>query len=332
MAPKGKKEHKKAKDTPKPVQTKNTPKKKVVEKKAPKIKEAATPAVTTPAVVAQQPKQQKTKGVAQDKKIDVSALRFRNKQKTLVFSSRGVTSQSRHLIQDLRTILPHSVKDAKLDTKDRLSIVNEVCEMKNASNAIFFEARKHRDFYMWLTNPSLGPSAKFLVQNIHTMDELRLVGNCLRGSRPIVSFSSEFDTQPHLSLLKEMLSQIFPTPSRHPKSKPFFDHVFTFSYLDNHIWFRNFQILWMDETTKATELVEIGPRFVLEPIRIFSGSMHGETIYQNSEYISPNVIRSNAKKNLAQNVLGRQIQKESSVRRQKAAIIPRDEVHDILRP
>jgi ribosome biogenesis protein BRX1 len=39
------------------------------------------------------------------------------------------------------------------------------------------------------------------------------------------------------------------------------------------------------------ELMEIGPRFVLNPIRIFSGSFGGPTVYQNLQYISPNDAR-----------------------------------------
>ena len=40
------------------------------------------------------------------------------------------------------------------------------------------------------------------------MDELRLTGNHLKGSRPLVTFNKAFDEQPHLSLLKEMLKQV----------------------------------------------------------------------------------------------------------------------------
>lgn len=75
------------------------------------------------------------------------------------------------------------------------------------------------------------------------MDELRLTGNCIKGSRPFLSFSADFDTIPHLKLLKEVFSQAFGVPNKHPKSRPFYDHVFTFSFLDNRVWFRNFQVL-----------------------------------------------------------------------------------------
>jgi len=77
---------------------------------------------------------------------------------------------------------------------------------------------------------------------VHTMAELRMTGNCLKGSRAIISFDGDFESSPMLRLTKEMLSQSFNVPNKHAKSKPFFDHIFTFSHLDGRIWFRNFQV------------------------------------------------------------------------------------------
>lgn len=39
-------------------------------------------------------------------------------------------------------------------------------------------------------------------------------------------------------------------------------------------------------------MVEIGPRMVLVPIRIFNGSLGGATLYQNPAFVSPNEERS----------------------------------------
>lgn len=97
------------------------------------------------------------------------------------------------------------------------------------------------------------------------MAELKFTGNCLRGSRPLLSFDPTFTQKAHYVLLKELLLQIFGVPNHHPKSQPFFDHVYSFSILDNRIWFRNFQILSEDGA-----LAEIGPRFVLNPVSILN--------------------------------------------------------------
>ncbi|XP_033221660.1 ribosome biogenesis protein BRX1 homolog [Belonocnema kinseyi] len=129
---------------------------------------------------------------------------------------------------------------------------------------------------------------------LYTMGELKMTGNCLKGTRPLLSFDENFGTKPHYSLLKELLTQIFGVPNHHPKSQPFFDHVYTFSILDNRIWFRNYQIL-----TEDGGLAEIGPRFVLNPVKIFAGSFGGETIWDNPTYISPAKFRQAFKKRAA---------------------------------
>lgn len=123
------------------------------------------------------------------------------------------------------------------------------------------------------------------------MEELKFTGNCLKGSRALLSFDPSFEQEPHYLLLKEMLMQTFGTPYHHPKSQPFIDHVFTFAILDHRIWFRNFQIMEEDGS-----LVEIGPRFCLNPIRIFEDSFSGKTIWSNPHYIAPNKYRASLKK------------------------------------
>lgn len=213
-------------------------------------------------------------------------IKWTNKQRVLIFSSRGITFRDRHLMQNLRTLLPHSKPECKMEKKDSLIVINEICEMKNCSKCIYFENKKRKDLYMWMSNIPSGPSVKFLVENTHTMEELKLTGNCLKGSRPIISFDKNFESQSHFSLLKELFKQIFSTPYQHPKSQPFIDHVYTFSILDKKIWFRNYQIIEEDGS-----LAEIGPRFVLNPIKIFEGSFGGQILYTNPDYVAPNVYR-----------------------------------------
>jgi len=42
-----------------------------------------------------------------------------------------------------------------------------------------------------------------------------------------------------------VLVQIFATPKDHRKAKPFHDHVFVFSIVDGHVWFRNYQVIYL---------------------------------------------------------------------------------------
>ena len=148
------------------------------------------------------------------------------------------------------------------------------------------------------------------------MSELHFPGNCLKGSRPILSFDATFSSQPHLLVIKELLTHIFGVPQGARKTKPFIDHVMGFTIADGKIWIRCFQISetavsktdtaqdnGSDNTAVASKaskkpgdtkisLVEIGPRFVLTPIVILESSFGGPVIYENKEFVSPNQIRS----------------------------------------
>jgi ribosome biogenesis protein BRX1 len=181
----------------------------------------------------------------------------------------------------------------------QLPLINEVCEMKDCTTAVIFEARRRGDLYLWLAKTPAGPSIKFLVRNVHTMRELKFTGNCLKGSRPVVCFDENFDSAPHYRLIKEVLKTVFITPNYHPKSKPFIDHSINFYIHDNHIWFRNYQITG-EQAEKSTALVEIGPRFVLNPIKILSGSFFGTILWENPKYLSPSYLRGLRKRQTAQ--------------------------------
>ena len=62
-------------------------------------------------------------------------------------------------------MLPHSRKDAKFDSKTKLYELNELAELYNCNNVLFFEARKGQDLYVWLSKVPNGPTIKFHSQN-----------------------------------------------------------------------------------------------------------------------------------------------------------------------
>lgn len=88
----------------------------------------------------------------------------------------------RHLLLDLIQLLPHSKKDAKLDTKSDRGLINEVADLKGCSSALFFEARKHKDLYIWMAKTPSGPSVKFHVTNSECAEGARRC-RCCRGER-----------------------------------------------------------------------------------------------------------------------------------------------------
>ena len=46
-------------------------------------------------------------------------------------------------------------------------------------------------------SPVISFSARFHVLNVHTMDELKLTGNSMLGSRPLLNFDAKFSQTPH---------------------------------------------------------------------------------------------------------------------------------------
>lgn len=131
----------------------------------------------------------------------------------------------------------------------------------------------------------------------------------------MLSFDARFDTQPHLKLVRELLTHVFAVPRGARKTKPFVDHVMSFTIADDKVWIRCYQIAETEAartngkekdaiangkstTIKSTanketklSLTEIGPRFVLTPIVILEGSFGGPVIYENKEFVSPNQVR-----------------------------------------
>lgn len=115
-------------------------------------------------------------------RLDRIKAGYINKQKTLVLSSRGITHRYRHLMLDILQLLPHARKDSKLDTKQKLFVLNEIADMKDCSNCIFFEVRKGTDLYLWFAKVPNGPSIKFQVLN-----------GMFKVSRDVRNKSSDFD-------------------------------------------------------------------------------------------------------------------------------------------
>lgn len=283
--------------------------------------------------------------------VNKPIFKYTNKQRVLVISSRGITARYRHLLEDLKKLIPMHKTDNKLDDKGDVQAVNEIAEMKSCNQVIYLETRKHQDLYMYIGRTPHGPTAKFHVVNIHTMDELKLTGNCMLGSRPILNFDCSFNERPHFQLLKDILTDAFSTPFCHPKSKPFNDRVMSFFVIKNNvtasihffllslfiyfflmqIWVRNYQIITEKETNTSTSkagcsLVEIGPRFVLVPIRIFSGSLGGATLYQNPHFVTPNWERAAVKRQQGNKYVSRLEQKQKKKEHRENWKVPVDEL------
>ena len=79
----------------------------------------------------------------------------------------------RHLLNDLAAMLPHGRKDVKFDSKSKMYQLNELAELYNCNNVMFFEARKGKDLYMWFSKAPNGPTVKMHAQNSKSRERTR---------------------------------------------------------------------------------------------------------------------------------------------------------------
>jgi ribosome biogenesis protein BRX1 len=161
-----------------------------------------------------------------DETSDAVVAHKKNKQRVLLLSSRGITHRMRHLMNDIEALLPHVKKgeplnqfylqrcahpccsDSKLDSKSQLHLLPELADLNNCNNTLYFEARRHEDLYLWAAKTPNGPSIKMHVQNVHTMDELKMTGNCLKGSRGLLSFDKAFEETAWGRLTMEVFTHV----------------------------------------------------------------------------------------------------------------------------
>lgn len=121
----------------------------------------------------------------------------------------------------------------------------------------------------------------------------------------MLSLDASLDATPQYRLMREMFKRVFSVPQNVRGTKPFIDHVVNLSVVDDRIWFRNYQIAESDpvmansEATGAKDdltLVEIGPRFVLQPVLILAGSFGGNLVWENPGFIPPKLMKLAANK------------------------------------
>jgi ribosome biogenesis protein BRX1 len=256
-----------------------------------------------------------------------------SKKKVMVLASRGINARQRHLLDDLCSLMPHGKKEVKFDTKRELFALNELAELNSCDHVLFFEARKPQELFIWAAKSPSGPSVRFHVQNIHTLEELHLTGNCMKGARPILTFDPTFGETDEGQTIKELLSAMFGVPKDHRKTRPFVDRVMHFGWADDRVWIRNYQIkegTATEESIDGLSLEEIGPRFVLHPVRILEGSFVGRTRWQNSNYVSAGAIRAYVRENLAMKHKQRARDQEATAYRKKNAVLPDNELDHVF--
>jgi ribosome biogenesis protein BRX1 len=72
-------------------------------------------------------------------------------------------------------------------------------------------------------------------------------------------------------------------------------------------------------------LVEIGPRLVLNPVRVFSGSFGGRTLHMNSNFVPPSMLRRMLKAQKASKYTQRAEEEFMRDQKKKDEVLPEDE-------
>lgn len=260
--------------------------------------------------------------------------------KVMILASRGINARQRHLLDNLCLLMPHFKKESKFDTKKDLFVLNELAELNGCNHTVFFEARKPQELFMWLAKNPSGPSIRFHVQNIHTLEELHLSGNCMKNTRAILTFDPFFSSTAHGQVAKELLTTIFGVPKNHKKARPYIDHVIHFAWSDDRIWVRNYQIIEgapvdsdvsdIQLSKEGLSLEEIGPRFVLHPIFIKEGSFMGKLSWRNPHYVPIAQLRSSRRLGEAMHHRQRTLDQAASSYRKKTAVLQEDELDHVF--
>jgi len=81
----------------------------------------------------------------------------------------------------------------------------------------------------------------------------------------------------------------------------------------------------------STSLTEIGPRFVLNPIRIFRGSFGCQSLYQNKEFVSPNTVRSLAMRKKGQVYQSRKESQKKRKTHQESIVVPANPLDSVFK-
>ena len=127
--------------------------------------------------------------------------------------------------------------------------------------------------------------------------------------------------------------------------------LYSFYYLTStffclcQIWVRNYQIVEehasnakeantekkLTGSDMKTSLVEIGPRFVMNPIRVFRGSFGGQTLYQNSDFVSPNAIRAENNRGKGLEYESRKMHQKKRKEREENIVVPEDPLDSVFK-
>lgn len=208
--------------------------------------------------------------------------------KPLLLHNRGMIRQEAQVFDNFQACIPHAKSENSM-TKKHYTELGEIAEDRRCDTIGMIETchkRRIPEGYLWIAACPHGPSFNFYINDAQSIENLRLIGNAMKGSRPILQFDPKFDDGGVFELAKMSLQRLFSVPFQDKHSKPYVDRTMMFTIENGLIYIRHYQIQWGDGEND-TDLAEIGPRVVLEPNFVLAGVFSGRKIWKNANFTGP---------------------------------------------
>lgn len=199
---------------------------------------------------------------------------------SLVCARKGISSNLRFFMKEFFKFMPNIQQAPKFGGSDRVEL-NAVADKSGCETIMLFETVSDSP-YLWISIAQEGPTVCFRMLTMHTCEDVNGYGICTKFASPILVFDSHFDEKPEYGICKELLTRALRVPYGTKKMKEHVDTVLSFFILENHIYFRRYQIDYQE----PIKLFEAGPQFCLEPISILGGSFCGQKIWQNPQILA----------------------------------------------
>ena len=114
-----------------------------------------------------------------------------NKQRVLISISKGIKKNEKQVAKNWMHLLCHSKSDVKIEKHEVVEQLRDNCGSKSCENLLYFEQKKDQ-LYVWLGKYPEGPTVKFHASDYVSAESYKFLGNCLRHSRPVLSFGADF--------------------------------------------------------------------------------------------------------------------------------------------
>ncbi|KMV66689.1 60S ribosomal subunit biogenesis RNA-bindingprotein [Encephalitozoon cuniculi EcunIII-L] len=181
---------------------------------------------------------------------------------SVILSTRGASVKIRHLMKDISRLVKVE-EEQKWDMGKNYGELRSLMAINECDSMLFFRSTKRSDdLWMGILD---GVSVLFRMHNMSTMRDCNFPVNSFKDCGYVLMFSKEFEDIEHLKYTKDVIEHIF-------RSNETKDKALCFFYLDGVIWVRCYKI--------GKKLEEIGPRLVLEVLKVLEKCFEGKALYK----------------------------------------------------